>query len=64
MRFDTTKRQLHFDNPHLPESITTLEIKTLKMPSAVVDVTLERHSHDVAVNVGRRSGEVEVVVIH
>jgi glycogen debranching enzyme len=64
MRFDTTKRQLHFDNPRLPESITTLEIKNLKMPSAVVDVTLERHSHDVAVNVGRRSGEVEVVVIH
>jgi glycogen debranching enzyme len=64
VRFDTSKNQVYFDNPYLPKSITTLEIKNLKTPSALVDVTLVRHSENVAVNVGRRTGEVEVVVIH
>jgi glycogen debranching enzyme len=64
LRFDTTAARLYFENPHLPESIERMEIRNLKVASGVVDISLVRHARNVAVNVGHRAGQVEVVVIH
>src|SRR5205823_8560836 len=64
LRFDPLACRLYFDNPQLPEYIEKLEIKNLKVNSAVLDVSCIRHAEDVAVNVRHRTGKVEVVVIH
>lgn len=64
LRIDAVSERLYFDNPHLPESVQQLEIKDLKIASGVVDVQLDRHDQGVAVNVRRRTGKVEVIVVH
>jgi glycogen debranching enzyme len=64
LRIEAARDRVYFDNPKLPESIQQLEIKDLKAVSGAIDVTFIRHDEDVAVNVRRRSGKVEVIVIH
>jgi glycogen debranching enzyme len=64
LRIEAERNRLYFDNPHLPDSIHELEIKNLRVDSGAVDVLLTRHDHDVGVNISRRSGKVEVIVIH
>jgi glycogen debranching enzyme len=64
LRIDAVSERLYFDNPHLPESVQQLEIKDLKIASGVVEVQLDRHDQGVAVNVRRRTGKVEVIVVH
>ena len=63
-RIDAAAHRLHFDNPHLPESVQRLEIKNLKVNSSVADISLIRHDGKVAVNVPRRDGQMEIVVTH
>ncbi|HEU6447618.1 MAG TPA: amylo-alpha-1,6-glucosidase [Verrucomicrobiae bacterium] len=64
LRVETAARKIYFNNPDLPENIHELEIKNLKVADANVDILLTRHEHDVGVNIRRRSGIVDVVVIH
>ncbi len=40
------------------------KIKKLKVASGMIDVLLVRHEQGVAVTVRRRTGKVEVIVIH
>jgi glycogen debranching enzyme len=64
MRIDAASKRLYFENPHLPEAIRHLEIKNLKVDGSTVDVSVIRHDKKVAINVPRREGNVEVIVIH
>ncbi|MDB6016048.1 MAG: glycogen debranching enzyme family protein [Pedosphaera sp.] len=64
LRIDAPAARVYFDNPHLPESIHNLKINNLKVASGVLDISLVRYAENVAVNVRRRVGKVEVVVIH
>jgi glycogen debranching enzyme len=64
LRIEAGRQRLYLDNPHLPESIQQLEIKNLKVASGAVDILLVRHEQGVAVNVGQRTGNVEVFVSH
>ena len=57
------EHKIYFYHPILPEAVPHIEIRHLWCGSAVIDVTLERHSEAVAVTVKRREGEVDVVVI-
>ncbi len=56
LHIDAPARKICFKSPRLPESIETLEIRSLKVGSGLVDMVLTRHAQDVAVNVrqGRR----------
>jgi glycogen debranching enzyme len=56
-------RTLKFTRPRLPEFLAEVEIRNLKVGPHVVDLLLERHEHNVGVNVLRRTGFAEVVVI-
>jgi glycogen debranching enzyme len=52
-----------FHYPVLPHCLDTVKIRNLRVGGATVDILLERHHHDVGVNILRRQGPVEVVVV-
>ena len=49
--------------PVLPESLKQMQITGLRVGEGSVDLYLERHGGDVGVNVLKREGDVEVVVV-
>ncbi|HXQ21400.1 MAG TPA: amylo-alpha-1,6-glucosidase [Candidatus Acidoferrales bacterium] len=52
-----------FTQPQLPASLGELRIHNLEVAGASVDLLLVRHEHDVGVNVLRRDGDVQVLVV-
>ena len=46
----------------LPEFLDWVHVRGLRIGTAEIDVMLERHPHDVGVNVLRRSGDLRVIV--
>jgi glycogen debranching enzyme len=55
--------QICFIRPRLPSALTELRIHNLEVAGATVDLLLIRHEDDVAVNVLRREGNVQVTVV-
>jgi glycogen debranching enzyme len=56
-------RTVKFTRPRLPQFLAEVEIRSLKVGPHSIDLLLERHEHNVGVNVLRRTGFAEVVVI-
>jgi hypothetical protein len=56
-------REIRFDRPLLPASLNELQIRDLRLGNAFVDLDLTRHGLDVGVNVLRREGPIEVLVV-
>jgi len=63
LTLDATAGKINFKRPALPPFLDRVFIRNLTLGDAVVDLALERHAHDVGVNVLRRTGDVEVAVI-
>ncbi|MBW8270405.1 amylo-alpha-1,6-glucosidase [Caldovatus aquaticus] len=63
--FDPAHRQLRFVRPVLPPWLEVVRLYNLRLGAAAVDVRLNRHAgdNDVALNVLRRRGRIEVAVI-
>jgi glycogen debranching enzyme len=55
--------QIRLTRPQLPASLGELRIHNLEVAGATVDLLLVRHEHDVGVNVLRREGDVEILVV-
>jgi glycogen debranching enzyme len=55
--------QIYFTRPHLPASLGELRIHNLKVAGSTVDLLLVRHDQDVGVNVLRREGDVQIMVV-
>jgi glycogen debranching enzyme len=55
--------QIYFTRPHLPASLGELRIHNLEVAGATVDLLLVRHEQDVGVNVLRRDGDVQILVV-
>jgi len=55
--------QITFTRPRLPAALGELRIHNLEVAGATVDLLLVRHEYDVGVNVLRREGDVEVLVV-
>jgi glycogen debranching enzyme len=49
--------------PVLPHYMDELRIRNLRVGEAAVDLVIERHEHDVGVQVTRRVGSLDVVVV-
>jgi glycogen debranching enzyme len=64
IRFDAPAGTLTFDHPTLPAFIEGLSIRDLRVGGAVVDLQLHRYGENLAVNVSRRTGQLEVVVLN
>lgn len=62
LRIDSAAHRVYLKNPMLPEAIPSLEITNLKLPTGSLNFSVRRDTVGVAVNVTRRSGDVEMVV--
>jgi glycogen debranching enzyme len=56
-------RQLCFFYPILPASLPEVRIEGLRVGQASVDLLLLRHANDVGINVLRREGRVEILMV-
>ncbi|HVL75503.1 MAG TPA: amylo-alpha-1,6-glucosidase, partial [Noviherbaspirillum sp.] len=63
LSFDPQRREIRFRHPQLPPFLDTVEIRELQVNGATVDLRLQRYPNNVGVNVVRKSGDVEVVVV-
>ena len=63
LSFDAEREQLRFNYPQLPDFLQEIQIKNLKAGKARIDLLMRRHAGDVGINVLRREGPVEVVVV-
>ncbi|HEY1377772.1 MAG TPA: amylo-alpha-1,6-glucosidase, partial [Gemmataceae bacterium] len=57
------KHEVCFNYPVLPEFLKALRIRDLRVGRASVDLLLRRHGPDVGLNVLRRDGDVQVVMV-
>jgi len=55
--------QIRFSYPRLPEFLKEVQIKNLRVGNASVDLLLQRHRQNVVIQVLRRKGKVEIVMI-
>ena len=60
---DAVSGKICLDRPELPPCIDRLTLRNLRVGEATVDLVFERYGKDVGVHLGRREGEIEVVVV-
>jgi glycogen debranching enzyme len=60
---DALESQVFFTSPRLPASVNELRILNLEAGRGTVDLMLVRNRHDVSVDVLRREGDVQIVVV-
>jgi glycogen debranching enzyme len=63
LQIDATARRISFVRAVLPDDIEWLRLINMPVGAASTDLLLTRHGADVAVNVLRRDGDVEIVVV-
>jgi glycogen debranching enzyme len=56
-------RQILFSAPLLPEELPDLHVTNLRVGDAVVDLRLLRHGQDVGIQVLRREGDVQIMMV-
>jgi glycogen debranching enzyme len=63
LTIDAPRRTITLHRPVLPEAVASITLGALAVGDASAELLFERHEHGVDVNVMRKRGEVEVVVI-
>jgi glycogen debranching enzyme len=63
LEIDAPRMQVRFTRPVLPEALEHVSIRNLRVGEASVDFSVERHRWDVGINIERRDGEVEIVIV-
>jgi glycogen debranching enzyme len=63
LELNARESRISFTQPRLPAFLPELRISNLELAGATVDLHLLRHGDDVGVNVLRREGDVQVVVV-
>jgi hypothetical protein len=63
LRIDASESKIAFVRPSMPPFLGRAKITSLQVGDASADILLVRHEHDVTVNILRRSGEIDVVVV-
>jgi glycogen debranching enzyme len=63
LKIDAPHRQVRFVRPVMPETVKEIEIRNLRVGDASVDLSLERFAKDVAIELIRREGDVEVISV-
>jgi glycogen debranching enzyme len=61
--FRPAERQIRFTRPLLPSFLDELRLEQLRMGDVSVDLLFRRHARDSALNVLRKEGEAEIVLI-
>jgi len=55
--------RLHLYHTALPEALSRVEVRNLRIRDSVIDIAFERYAETVGVNVLRRSGDVEILAL-
>jgi glycogen debranching enzyme len=63
LEINAPEARICFNQPRLPRSLGELRIHNLMVAGASVDLLLVNHEQDVGVNVLRREGDVQIVVL-
>jgi hypothetical protein len=63
MTLDAPQHRLQFEHPALPNVLDELKLRNLRVGDSSVDLTLRRYPDNVGINVDRRLGPMEIVVI-
>ena len=63
LSIDGAGSRVCFRQPALPPFLEMVRLRHLRVGEASVDLVIERHEHDVGINVLKRSGAIEVVVV-
>ena len=63
LTFHPEKPEIRFRNPKLPAFLDTVEIRDLAVNGSTVDLILERYPNNVGVEIVRKNGKAEVVVV-
>jgi hypothetical protein len=63
LTIDAPRRQVRFVRSVLPESLRRIWIRNLRVADASVDLALERFPIDVGIELLRRQGDLEIVVL-
>jgi glycogen debranching enzyme len=58
-----TEQTIYFTRPQLPVSLGELRIHNLEVAGSTVDLLLVRQEHNIGINVLRREGNVQVLVV-
>ncbi len=58
-----SQQKVIFSDPYLPPALAQVSIRNLKVGTAVIDLLATRHEGDVGINVMRREGPVDVIVL-
>jgi glycogen debranching enzyme len=62
LSIDAGRRLVSFENPILPPSVQTIELRQLRVGDARVSVRIKQHLDDTAVEVLERDGDVRVLI--
>lgn len=63
LQIHAPERRVYFIRPQLPASLAELRIHNLEVAGTTFDLLLLRHEQDVGVNVLRREGDAEVLIV-
>jgi glycogen debranching enzyme len=63
LSFNHHQRQIRLTRPVLPPFLDELVIRNLQLGDSAVDLLCRRHTRDVALNVLRKEGKVEVIIV-
>jgi glycogen debranching enzyme len=63
LEIDAVAQRVRFRRPVLPAFVDSIEIAKLRVGEAELDVVLRRHGADVSVDLLRRQGKVEVLIV-
>jgi hypothetical protein len=63
LSFDPGKPEIRFRNPQLPPFLDSVEISNLTVGGTTIDLLLQRYPNNVGVNLLRKDGKAEVVVV-
>ena len=61
--FNSNTRQIRLTRPVLPNFLDAIEIHNLQFAGGSVDLLFRRHTRDVALNILRKDGNVEVLLV-
>jgi glycogen debranching enzyme len=63
LSFNHQQRQIRLTRPVLPAFLNEIVIRNLRLGDSAVDLLFRRHTRDVALNVLRKDGKVEVIIV-
>ena len=63
MSIRAKESRIYLNHPALPEALPSLQIRNVRIGNASVDLGFERHAEAVAIDILKRSGDIEVVSI-